>query len=61
MTLNPVSSREANLSGQLVYVTVQTGVPSSYGTPLVYDNTPTTGGLYGWDGTAYVKIGGLAS
>lgn len=61
MTLNPVSSREANLTAQLVYVTVQTGAPTNYTTPLVYDNTPTTGGLYGWNGSAYEKIGGLAS
>lgn len=61
MTLNPLSSTEASLSGKLVYVTVQTGAPTSYETPLVYDNTPATGGLYGWNGSAYEKIGGLAS
>lgn len=46
----------------VVFVTVQTGAPAStYITPLVYDNTAVTGGLYGWTGTTYTKIGGLAS
>jgi hypothetical protein len=30
-----------------------------YTNPLVYDNTAISGGLYGWDGAAYRKIGPL--
>ncbi len=43
-------------------VTVQTGTPvgGSLSTPLVYDNTAVTGGLYAWTGADYTKIGGLA-
>jgi hypothetical protein len=40
------------------WVTVQTGAPSTFSTPFVFDDTPTTGGLYGWDGSAYQQIGG---
>lgn len=40
-------------------VTVQAGVPAGpFQTPLVFDSTAVTGGLYGWDGSAYQKIGG---
>ena len=44
-------------------VTVQTGDPSGdpYSTPLVYDDTAISGGLYGWDGAGYVQIGGLVA
>lgn len=51
----------AKLSASLPYVLVQTGVPSTFTSPLVYDNTVVSGGLYGWAGSAYSKIGGLAS
>jgi hypothetical protein len=49
----------ASLSTSLAWVKVQTGVPSTYTNPLVYDNTAVSGGLYGWDGAAYRKIGPL--
>lgn len=49
----------APLGASIAIVTVQTGAPSTYETQLVYDNTAVTGGLYGWDGSAYQKIGGL--
>ena len=40
-----------------VIVTVQTGAPGgSYVTPLIYDNTAVTGGLYAWDGGTYQKV-----
>jgi hypothetical protein len=29
-----------------------------YATPLYADSTAVTGGLYCWNGTAYVQIGG---
>jgi hypothetical protein len=45
----------------LAYVTVQTGAPSTFTTPLVYDNTAVSGGLYAWTGSAYSKVGGLAA
>lgn len=41
-------------------VVVQTGAPTDYLAPLVYDDTAVTGGLYAWNGSAYVKVGGLA-
>ena len=44
----------------VAFVTVQTGVPGgTFVTPLVYDNTAVSGGLYGWTGSAYSKIGPL--
>lgn len=53
------------LGAGITYVTSQSGPPDPLGTylsvPLVYDSTAVTGGLYAWDGTAYVKIGNLVS
>lgn len=41
------------------YVTVQAGAPvGPYQTPLVFDTTSITGGLYAWDGSAYQEVGG---
>lgn len=45
----------------VAWVTVQTGAPTTFQTPLVYDNTAVTGGLYAWDSAAYSKVGGLAT
>lgn len=39
-----------------VYVTDQAAPPTTYTTPLVLDHTATTGGLYAWDGSAYVQV-----
>ncbi len=50
----------AKMVGTFAYLLVQTGVPTTLTSPFVYDDTAVTGGLYGWTGTAYVKIGGLA-
>lgn len=50
----------AKMVGTFAYLKVQTGVPTVLTSPLVYDNTAVTGGLYAWDGAAYVKIAGLA-
>lgn len=44
------------LGGTIPYVTVQSGAPSTYQTPLVQDTTAVTGGVYAWDGAAYQKI-----
>jgi hypothetical protein len=51
----------ASLGATIHYVTVQTGAPTVYQTPLVYDDTAVSGGLYAWTGAAYSKVGGLAS
>jgi hypothetical protein len=45
------------LPAAAVYVTVVSDAPTTYVTPLVFDDTMTTGGLYAWDGTAYVLVG----
>jgi hypothetical protein len=50
----------AKMAGTFPYLLVQTGVPTVLTSPLVYDNTAVTGGLYAWSGVAYVKIAGLA-
>lgn len=50
----------AKMVGTFAYLKVQTGVATVLTSPLVYDNTAVTGGLYAWDGAAYVKIAGLA-
>lgn len=47
-----------SLGPTIPYVTLQVGAPSTYQTPLVFDTTAITGGLYGWDGSVYQKIGG---
>lgn len=44
------------------YVTVQAGPPDpldSYtGSPLMFDSTAVSGGLYAWDGGTYRQVGG---
>lgn len=50
----------AKMIGTFAYLKVQAGAPTTLTSPFVYDNTAVTGGLYGWDGTAYVKVAGLA-
>lgn len=54
----PAQIDAASLGPTIPYVTVQVGAPSTYQTPLVFDSTVVTGGLYGWDGAAYQQIGG---
>lgn len=51
----------AKMIGTFAYLLVQTGAPTVLTSPLVYDNTAVTGGLYGWSGVAYVKIAGLVA
>lgn len=51
----------AKMAPTFEYVVVQTGAPTTFTNPLVYDDTAVTGGLYAWTGSAYSKIGGLAS
>ncbi len=51
ITMTPTSA--ANVR----YLTVQTGAPTTtWISPLVYDDTAVTGGLYAWTGAAYTKI-----
>ena len=46
------------VSASAVYVTVQTMAPAGpFQTPLVFDSTASTGGLYAWDGSAYQQVG----
>jgi hypothetical protein len=45
------------ISAATVWVTVTTSAPTTYVSPLVFDSTGTTGGLYAWDGAAYQKVG----
>lgn len=40
-----------------VYVTDVAAAPTTYVTPLMFDHTATTGGLYAWDGTQYIQVG----
>lgn len=48
-----------SLGPTIPYVTLQAGAPAGpYQTPLVFDTTLVTGGLYGWDGSAYQQVGG---
>lgn len=42
----------------LEVISTDTAPPVAYATPLVFDTTAVTGGLYAWDGTAYVQVGG---
>ena len=40
------------------YVTSGSAPPgASFVTPLVFDDTASTGGLYAWDGTQYIQVG----
>jgi hypothetical protein len=64
---NPTSGQLAALSddgthllqGAIIqWVTVQDAPPTTYLTPLVFDTTAVTGGLYAWDGSAYQQVGG---
>ncbi len=49
----------AKLAASFPYLLVQTGVPSTFSSPFVLDNTAITGDLYGWNGSAYVKAAAL--
>ena len=52
----------ATAASNVRYLTVQTGAPSTtWITPLVYDDTAVTGGLYSWTGTTYTKIAVLVA
>lgn len=55
-TNQPASATDASV----VWLTVQASAPSpltTFITPLVFNSTASTGGLYSWTGTTYSKIG----
>ncbi len=54
-TLIPDPSTNFPATG--VYVTDAAAAPTTFVTPLVFDHTATTGGLYAWTGSAYLKVG----
>jgi hypothetical protein len=46
------------VQGGEAFVTDQAAAPTTtFITPLVFDHTASTGGLYAWTGAAYLKIG----
>jgi hypothetical protein len=48
------------VTASAAYLTVGSAAPSpltTFVTPLVFDDTATTGGLYAWTGTTYSKVG----
>ena len=48
----------ATMADLAAICTIQTGAPdTTLISPLVFDDTPTTGGLYVWTGAAYSRIG----
>lgn len=52
-TLNPDPADNAATA----YVTVIHTAPTDFVTSLMFDDTASTGGLYAWDGSAYVQVG----
>ncbi len=59
--VNGLTAGVASGSAATTYLTVRTGAPTTtFITPVVYDDTAVTGGLYVWAGAAYVKVAGLA-
>ena len=52
------ASNQPGSNASVAYVTVQTMAPAGpFQTPLVFDSTASTGGLYAWDGSAYQQVG----
>jgi hypothetical protein len=43
-----------------VYVETVHAPPTTFVAPFMYDDTPSTGGLHGWDGTEYISVGSPA-
>lgn len=57
ITKKHLTDIEGFLNGTLGLLSTNAGAPSTFTTPLVFDTTLVTGGLYGWDGSSYVQIG----
>lgn len=53
-----IGTLTANAYGPGAFLTTGTGAPSVYASPLYFDDTAVSGGLYAWDGSAYVQVGG---
>src|SRR6266540_4306310 len=49
---------DASNCNWLKIITDVAAPPAGYVTPLVFDHTAVTGGLYAWGGAAYVQVGG---
>ena len=49
---------DASNCNWLKIITDVAAPPVAYVTPLVFDHTAVTGGLYAWSGAAYVQVGG---
>lgn len=45
--------------GTIAYASTAAAAPTTFTTPIYYDSTAVSGGLYAWDGSAYIQIGGL--
>lgn len=43
----------------IAYASTAAAAPTTFTTPIYYDSTAVSGGLYAWDGSAYIQIGGL--
>jgi hypothetical protein len=53
-----IAALSSLLQGGSAFVTDQASAPTTtFITPLVFDHTGSTGGLYAWTGAAYLKIG----
>jgi hypothetical protein len=59
LTIDPAG--DLTIGDGYLQLTVAAAVPTVYTTPLHYDSTAVTGGLYAWDGTAYQKVGNVVS
>lgn len=64
VVLTDIDPMEAKIEfdpSQVVWVSVVSTPPTDFDAPLVYDNTPVTGGLYAWDGSAYQQVGNVVA
>lgn len=57
LTFADSADQPTGVPASFAWVTVQSSAPTTYLTPLVLDDTMTTGGLYAWDGSAYQQVG----
>lgn len=53
----PIVPDPATSLPSAAYVTVVAAPPTTYVSPLMFDSTASTGGLYAWTGSAYQKVG----
>ncbi len=55
--VDAVTALQAVTLASTHWVTVVHAPPTTFVTPLMFDDTGTTGGLYAWTGSAYQKVG----